>query len=239
MTEQPTGLGLRPLYMQVREKLIRNLVDGIWAPGDLLPSEMQLAAEWGVSQGTVRKALDAMAAENLVTRKQGRGTFVARPDDERIMFQFFKLHPDQGDKTFPKSTILSATRAAASDAEQDIFGQDGAVIRLERLRFINDIPAISETVVVPESLFPGLETMELPNNLYGLYAMHFGIAIMRSTERIKAVRATPEQARLLECSPDEPLLQITRIGYSLENTPVEWRVSTCTTARFHYRADLG
>lgn len=239
-TDETAGLGLRPLYVQVREKLLRRLVDGVWAPGDILPSEMQLAAELGVSQGTVRKALDAMAAENLVVRKQGRGTFVARHDDERIMFQFFRLKPDAGERKFPDSTILSTGTFPASAEERGVLGLDpGArVIRIERLRSIGGLPAIVETVILPAGIFGALQGMELPNNLYGLFAVNFGVVIMRSTERLKAVAASAQEAKLLSLAPGAPVLQISRIAYSLENQPVEWRISTCTSEGFHYSVDL-
>ncbi|MBA4333713.1 MAG: hypothetical protein C0420_01800 [Methylobacterium sp.] len=105
-------LGFRPLYRQVKANFVRRLVEGVWAPGTALPSEGQLASEIGVSQGTVRKALDELAAENLLVRRQGRGTFVAEHDEQRILFQFFKLVPDDGVARFPDSTVLSCAIAA-------------------------------------------------------------------------------------------------------------------------------
>src|SRR5919202_1506403 len=110
-------LGYRPLYRQVRALLVRRLAEGVWQPGQLLPSEGQLAAELGVSQGTVRKALDALTAERLLVRRQGRGTFVAEHDGERILFHFFKLMPDAGKPSFPESRIVT-TRAAQADADE-------------------------------------------------------------------------------------------------------------------------
>src|SRR5919202_6832930 len=93
-------LGYRPLYRQVRALLVRRLAEGVWQPGQLLPSEGQLAAELGVSQGTVRKALDALTAERLLVRRQGRGTFVAEHEDGT--FHFFRLVPDAGAPSFPE-----------------------------------------------------------------------------------------------------------------------------------------
>src|SRR3546814_10554487 len=87
----PAAPEARPLYAQVRTLLLQRLIEGIWKPGTALPSEMQLAQELGVSQGTVRKALDDLAAENLVVRRQGRGTFVAEHDTDRALFHFFHL----------------------------------------------------------------------------------------------------------------------------------------------------
>ena len=75
-TETRNGLGFRPLYRQARDVLVGRINDGIWQAGQVLPSEMEIAADLGVSQGTARKALDEMESENLVVRHQGRGTFV-------------------------------------------------------------------------------------------------------------------------------------------------------------------
>jgi len=113
---QAPKLGFRPLYQQVRDAFVQRLVEGKWTPGQALPSEMELAAEVGVSQGTVRKALDALASENLVIRRQGRGTFVAEHDEARILFQFFKLVPDRGESRFPESRIVHVADGVAGRA---------------------------------------------------------------------------------------------------------------------------
>jgi GntR family transcriptional regulator len=234
------ALGFRPLYRQVRDALIRRLVDGVWPPGAPLPSETQLAAELGVSQGTVRKALDAMAAENMVVRRQGRGTFVARHDEERIMFQFFKLVGDDGGRSFPDSRVLSVTQARATVAERAALrlDRDARVVRLRRLRSLDGAPVLVETIALPDALFPGLATMELPNNLYGLYAMRFGVTIASTRERLKAVPASEADAQALEQPVGAPLLQIDRLALSLERAPVEWRMSVCLTERIHYLSEL-
>lgn len=233
-------LGFRPLYRQVRDALIRRLVDGVWLPGQPLPSEMQLAAELKVSQGTVRKALDAMAAENLVVRRQGRGTFVARHDEERILFQFFRIVPDHGRRVFPLSQVQSCLGGKASPAERQMLAlpKDSRVIRIARTRSIEERPVIAELIVLPERLFPGLAELEIPNNLYGLYAMQFGIAVGITREKLKAVAATPEQAEVLGIAPGAPLLAIDRLALSLDDTPVEWRLSACLTDTLHYESDL-
>lgn len=234
------ALGFRPLYRQVRDRLIRRLVDGVWSPGEPLPSEVQLAAELGVSQGTVRKALDAMAAENLVVRRQGRGTFVARHDEERIMFQFFKLVGDDGARTFPVSTVLSLSQGRSNARERQALGllKDARVIRIRRLRSIAGRPAIVEDITLPEAMFPGFAGMEIPNNLYGLYAMHFGITVASTREQLKAVAVSEVEAVTLRTPAGTPALKIDRLALSLERQPVEWRVSVCLTDQLHYLSEL-
>lgn len=233
-------LGYRPLYAQVRDNFVQRLVDGTWQPGQLLPSEMELAAETGVSQGTVRKALDAMAGERLLVRRQGRGTFVAEHDEARILFQFFKLQPDEGEQSFPESRILGCTRAAASREEAQILrlSPGSEVLRIGRVRTLGGEPVIVETLVLPVEIFGALGAGEIPNNLYGVYAQRFGITVSQAREKLKAIALEPDDAALLGAKPGAPALLIDRLALSLDGVPVEWRVSRCLTDRFHYLSDL-
>ena len=234
------AIGFSPLYQQVKSVLLQRLVDGVWAPGSLLPSEIQLAAEIGVSQGTVRKALDELAAENLLVRRQGRGTFVAEHDERRILFQFFKLVPDHGERRFPESAVLDVAVAAA-DAEESaaLAIEPGAgVIRIRRLRALDGRPLILETLSLPDKVFAGLDRAGIPNNLYSLYATSFGVTIAHARERLKAVALRDEEAELLGAAAGTPALRIDRVALSLDGSPVELRVSLCLTEEAHYLSDL-
>lgn len=234
------ALGFRPLYRQVKDVLVRRIADGMWAAGGALPSEPDLAADLGVSHGTVRKALDELAAENLVVRRQGKGTYVARHDEERILFQFFKLIPDTGERHFPDSRIIGVeTREADAEAARMLNLRKGArVVAIERVRLVADKVCISERIVLPKALFPGIEKRELPNNLYELYRAEFGVPIARATERLKAVAATRREAKHLNVAPGTPLLAIDRTALAIDGAPVEWRVSLCRTDTVHYLSDL-
>ena len=234
-------VGYRPLYRQVKDLLIRRLGDGGWAPGQLLPSEPEIAAGLGVSPGTVRKALDEMTAENLLVRRQGRGTFVVRQDEERILFQFFRLSPDDGGRRLPDSRIVSVTPTTADEAAADRLGlaAGAPVIAIERVRSIDGSPCIHEWITLPAGLFPGLDAREsLPNNLYALYATDYGITIARATESLKAVAANARQVDLLNATLGEPLIAIDRLALGLDGVAAEWRRSFCRTERFHYLSDL-
>lgn len=233
-------LGFRPLYQQVRDMFVQRLVEGQWLPGQALPSEMELASEIGVSQGTVRKALDALAAENLVVRRQGRGTFVAEHDEARILFQFFKIIPDNGKPTFPESHVVGISRGTATADERRHLklSQRADVIRVKRVRSLAGKPVISELVVLPAALFPGIDRTDVPNNLYGLYATQYGITVANARERMKAVALGREDAELLGVAAGSPALLIDRLAFALDGAPVEWRVSNCLTDEFHYLSDL-
>ncbi len=238
MTESP--LGFRPLYRQAKDHFLKRLVDGEWPPGFGLPSEGQLASEIGVSQGTVRKALDELASENLLVRRQGRGTFVAEHDENRIMFQFFKLTPDIGKARFPDSRLISASEAPASATERDrlALAQNARVIRIRRLRQIDGQPVLVEEIALPEALFPGLAEAEIPNNLYALYAMAHGVTVASASERLKAVGLGAQDADALGVEQGHPALLIDRVAIDLTGRPVEWRRSLCLTRTMHYLSEL-
>ncbi|SOE16693.1 GntR family transcriptional regulator [Hoeflea halophila] len=242
-TETAAGdaIGFKPLYAQVRERLMRRLVEGEWVPGMLLPSEMVLARQLNVSQGTVRKALDSMTADNLLLRRQGRGTYVAEPEESRILFQFFRLSPDEGSPSFPDSRVLSTSAAAPTNTEKQQLGLDDTdeVIRIERIRSLAGEPILIETLTLPSNRFPDFDHLTIiPNNVYRLYSERWGITIGSAEERLKAIAASARDAAKLGCDPGEPLLLISRVARDLENRPVELRWSRCISRNIHYSVNL-
>ena len=206
-----TGKESLSLYMQIKDLLTARIGRGDWQPGALIPSEVQLAQELGVSQGTVRKAITELVEKNVLTRKQGRGTFVSTHDYNRALFHFFHIADDEGRKVLPQSKVLNCRRRKATRAEATGLALDTGtrVISIDRIRHLNDKPVILETIVVPESLFGELgrdNDRELPNTLYELYQREYGITIHSANERLKAVAASPRDADLLGVEIGSPLL---------------------------------
>jgi GntR family transcriptional regulator len=238
--KQAATLGFRPLYQQVREALTQRIADGRWKAGQIVPSEFQIAAEIGVSQGTVRKALDDMTAARLLVRRQGKGTFVATHDEARILFQFFKLKPDAGGSLFPESEVLSVVKGSANPEETRRLQlpQGQHVLRIRRVRSLSGARCIIETIVLPLDVFDGLQNADIPNNLYSAYAEHFGITIAGGSETLKAVAAETQDANVLGVPVGHPLLAIDRIATSLDGKPMEWRLSLCRTDSIHYATEL-
>ena len=231
----------QPLYAQVKALMMQRLIAGQWRPGELLPSEFQLADEFGVSQGTVRKALDELAADNVMVRRQGRGTFVAEHDDRRALFHFFHLVGPDGERRLPDSRLISVRKGLAGRLEAGRLGvgRGAPVIRIRRVRLLDGRPAICETIAVPQKLFPDLADISaLPNTLYDLYERRYGVTIARAVERLAAVAADERDARLLDIAPGAALLEIDRTALALDGAPVEWRVSRCLTAANHYQVEL-
>ncbi|MCP5313352.1 MAG: GntR family transcriptional regulator [Chromatiaceae bacterium] len=231
-----------PLYAQVREILTQRITEGEWQPGDLLPSEQQLARQLNVSQGTVRKAMNDLVAINVLVRQQGKGTFVASHDAQRVLFHFFHIAANDGSKVLPTSSVLSWSRRRASKREaQALKLPAGArVIQIERIRDLGGKPTIVETIVVPTALFPDLVQPDehLPNTLYQLYQHRYGVTIHRAEEKLRAVAAGEREAQLLNVEVGTPLLEIERLALTLPGNPVELRISRCDTREHYYDSTL-
>ena len=235
----PDRDGDRPLYAQVRERLIERIRSGEWKPGQLIANEFEIAAEFGVSQGTARKAIGDLASEGLVVRRQGRGTFVVEHTPAHVLFRFFNLFDKTGAAVIPDSRDTRSSLALASDEERKVLGLDEAahVIRIGRTRTRDGAPLISETITLPQALFPGLaEQTQVPNTLYDLFQKAYGVLVTRTDDRLSAVAADAHTADVLGLSPGAPLLRIDRTAYGLDDRPVEWRVSLCHLAGAHYLA---
>lgn len=234
-------LGYTPLYLQVRQRMLDRIIAGTWQPGTALPSEQQLAAQMGVSQGTLRKALDALAADGVIVRHQGRGTFVAEHDQRRTLFQFFKIASDEDGQTPPETVYCRVSMRPAGDAEREALGlkDGGKVWLIRRHRALKGTIALVEDIVLSADRFPQLDTkVPLPNNIYELYERQFSVTIANARERLRAVAAEAWDAEILGCAEGAPLLQIERLAHALDGSAIEMRRTRCRTDRFHYVSSL-
>ena len=233
-----------PLYRQIRELLTRSLESGEWRPGEMIPSESELAARFGVSQGTVHKAIDEMSAEHLLVRKQGRGTFVASHSDPHSVFRFLSIRANEGELPPLKSVPLECWRAKAGAEVARVLGIEiGApVIVVRRLLRFGNTPAVFDELYLPGELFADLTLDVLKNSkvsLYNLFESQFAVPMVRAEERLSAVSADRLSAELLQVTEGSPLLLVERVSYSYGNKPVEWRKGVCSTQHFHYYNQLG
>ncbi len=220
--------------------ILDRIIAGEWPPGGFLPSEQALAREYGVSQGTLRKALNTLTEEKRLVRHQGKGTAVAMLSEHDEHFSFMHLNDRLGRRVVSFECHNFGMECAEADGEEikTLHLQKGdKVIRLERVRLFDGKPAINERVVVVAGLIPGLEELpceSLPSRLYAFYQSHFGVTIARALETIEAVPATDEDSRRLGTAKDEPLLQVARVSFDLRGNPIEYRLSHITTRDYVY-----
>jgi GntR family transcriptional regulator len=233
----------RPLYAQAEAILTRRIAEGFWAPGAMIPPEPDLAAELGVSPGTVRKALGGLERRRLIERRQGRGTFVAAHTSERALFHFFRITALDGQRRAPTSHVLECATVAASAEEAAPLGlaEGDPVHRVKRGRMVGGAACILERIWLPAARFPGFALpvgREMTDELYVLYQRDHGVTIARAEERLAAIAAAPDDAALLGLAAVAPLLEIARIAFDLQDRPVERRVTLLDTAAHRYIANL-
>lgn len=232
-----------PLYRQIKNLIMQGLASGEWRPGEAIPSEAELAVRFNVSQGTVRKAIDEMAAENLVVRKQGKGTYVASHNDPRAFFRFLRVVPNEGGVAVPQSVPLECWRAKAGQEAARILdiAPGASIIIVRRLLKFDGKPVVVDEIYLPGEIFQGLSLEVLQDNkdsLYSLFEARFGVRMIRAEERIRAVAADRASAELLKVSEGSPLLSVERVTYTYGDKPVEWRRGLYSTAEHYYLNEL-
>jgi len=238
--ESPT---FSPLYRQIKNLILQSLEGGEWRPGDVIPSETELALRYNVSQGTVRKAIDEMAADNLLVRRQGKGTFVASHSDPRAFFRFLRLAAINGDIGQSRSVPLECWRAKAGQEAARVLGLKLAdpIIVVRRVLEFNAKPVVVDEIYLPGETFSALTLDVLKDwqgSLYSLFESHFGVRMVRAEEKLRAVAADRASAELLKVAVGSPLLSVERVTYSYGDRPVEWRRGLYSTAEHCYVNEL-
>lgn len=231
----------QPLYKQVYNLLTERIVSGDLKPSQSLPSEQALAAELGVSQGTVRKALNQMVAENLLHRRQGKGTYVSEHTQESSLFRFFRFRESGGESLVPQTKLISMQRRVCNKQEQAQLNinEGELVVEMHRVRSLAEQPVIVERVIQPLSVFPDIDLEpNIPNSLYTLYQEKFGISIVEVREELQAIGMPTESAASLSISPGDPVLCVERASVNIDGRIVEWSQALCKTEHFVYSVSL-
>jgi GntR family transcriptional regulator len=239
-----SGPAFSPLYQQIKGLITRSLQAGEWKPGEAIPSEMELASRFKVSQGTVRKAIDELAAENLLVRRQGKGTFVATHAEEKVQYRFLRLKPD--DESQPGGVtrrILECRRMRApADVARVLDLKSGdAAMQIRRVLVFVGKPVVLDDIWLPGTAFKGLTVERLAEYrgpLYALFETEFGVRMIRAEEKIRAVAADASSAELLEVPLNTPLLSVERVSYTYGDKPVELRRGLYNTESHYYRNEL-
>lgn len=235
--------GSQPLYKAVKNRITRSLIAGEWKPGTAIPSESELASQFKVSIGTIRRAIDELVAEKIVVRQQGRGTFVSIHSEDRQFYYFFHIVGKDGGKEPPAHELLSlqTTKADAGTAAQLGVEPNAPVHRINNVLKLADEPVIYDEIRVAARRFADLDAALFgarEGTIYGLYQARFGINVVRISERLSAAAAPARVAKVLGVAKDSPLLVIKRVAYTYHDEPVELRTSWVNTRDHEYSSDL-
>jgi GntR family transcriptional regulator len=237
----------QPLYEQIKSLITQSLSRGEWKPGEAIPSEFELAARYGVSQGTVRKAIDALAKEFILVRRQGKGTYVATHTAPTQQYRFLRMRadgePPESEKHHPVTQFVSLTKGKADAKTAAILalrtGQ--AISHIARVLVFAGKPVIYDEITLAQSTFPNLTMEKLEasqGSIYSFLETAYGARMIRAEERIRAVGASKAVAKHLKVSVGTPLLSVDRVAYTYGDRPVEWRRGLCLTDGYSYWNEL-
>jgi GntR family transcriptional regulator len=243
---RPATPAFSPLYQQIKSLILQSLQASEWRPGDAIPSEQELALRYRVSQGTVRKAIDELAADNLLVRRQGKGTFVATHAEQHTQYRFLRLHPDAGtlDQEGPATRQILECRRLRGPADVNLalgLRTGESVVQVSRVLSFQGVPTILEDLWLPANPFRSLSLDALVQHqgpMYALFEAQFGVRMVRADEKIKAVSASPAAAERLGVAPGFPLLSVERLAYTYNDLPMELRRGLYRTDHHHYRNAL-
>jgi GntR family transcriptional regulator len=235
-----------PLYKHVKGRIVEALRQGEWKPGELLPSESRLAELFSVGISTIRAAVGELANAGIIVRRQGKGTFVAVHDAQRI-YRFFRIVRDGGSRQLPTPELISLSRGLADDQTADLLElprsrRGHPVWRIRNLLRIEGSPVVVNDVQVPVDFLPGLTAKMLREggrNLYATFQHHYGHTVLRIREELKAARADAIAAEHFGMKAGEPVLEVRRTAWSFDRRPFELRRSQIDTRSNHYRYEQG
>lgn len=232
-----------PLYQRLRDRLAEQIANNRWRPGEAIPTEAALSAEYQLSTGTVRKAIDALVSEGILERQQGRGTFIRRAQFQSSLFRFFRFQTVSGERQVPESRILSIEPVAAPSAVAQALGlpADAPVIRIVRVRLLDVKPVLAEEIWLPRQRFQALLEIDLSREgplLYPIYEEVCGQVVASAEETLTAESVNDVHARLLQVAVNSPVIVIERLARDYAGSPLEWRRSRGHAEHFRYSVDI-
>jgi len=256
MSSSPSGVFLKeaarplsrqaaaPLYEQLKRSLVGMIETGLLKPGDRLPPTPRLCGQFHVSHITVTKALCDLAREGTLVRIQGKGTFVAgRAIERRLtnLASFTREMARQGLRV--RSRILGIKEIPSTPALNRRFGRppagDGAYIQIQRLRFVDNLPAYVATSIFPDVVGRRLARLPLENaSFYDLLETDLGLHLYREERWITPVAATALIARLLEVRRGAPLFRLEGMTFLEGDVPIEATDAIFRGDRFRFVANL-
>lgn len=240
----PTNADLRlPRYQLIRDDIVRRIADGQWAPEQAIPTEADLCQAYEVSIGTLRKAIDLLVADGVLTRTQGKGTFVRRPRFDSSLFRFFRFKSADGKSVQPTGKVLGRTVLKPSEAIRAALRMKSSekCIRLSRVRLIDSEPVLREEIWLARHRFEALTTLpldEFGDLMYPLYERTCRQIVASATETLTVEQATEEDAAALRVDLGSAVIQVQRIAADFAGTPIEWRTTRGAAAGFQYQVDI-
>jgi GntR family transcriptional regulator len=234
----PDRFFTRPIYLQLRDTLAERIASGEWKPGHRIPNEVDLGREFGVSQGTMRRALELLESELVITRRQGRGTFVNGSQD--LPNRFNNFHLANGAAARCEESTLDIVRAEAGDGEcarlQLMKGDQ--VYRIRRICSSLSRTFMIECASLPVALFPQLVERALPSHRLVDIAQAYSVLLGKGEERVFVGMCSPSAAEALNLAEGTHVQMLDRVIWTHNGRPAEWRRAECVLDGMYYRVRL-
>jgi GntR family transcriptional regulator len=235
--DRPT---VRTLYLQVRDLLAHRIVSGEWKPGSAVANERDLAQEIGVSTGTVRKALELLETEKLVTRRQGRGTVVNDPTSEEVVCRFIRLRTGDGESFSGKVASQIVSEGTANDLECARLGlrANDRVYRIRRVRYHRGRNFLVADITLPAGLYPRLAGNDDVPREIGALAPWNEMLLGGAEERVSVCEPPADVRDLLGVAVGTPVLLLDCVLFLLgTHRPVAWRLGHVHLPDGYYLAE--
>lgn len=233
----------KPKYIQLVETLRKDILSAKLHAGDKLLSENELKRKYNVSSTTVRKCIDILRHEGLITRVQGIGTFINKPHViERSLEKVLSFTKNMEQVGLKPSTIVLEKRVvAAADKYRDKLnaGPGDKLLRLKRLRSGDDIPMLLETRFINLKYCPDIHEKELTGSLYMVYQDSYDIKVSKAKQNLKIVYLNEKEAKLLHCKVGDPAFLVTGVTFSDRNEPIEYEESLYRGDEYEFFVEVG
>ncbi|WP_027213906.1 GntR family transcriptional regulator [Burkholderia sp. WSM2232] len=232
-----------PRYQQLRDDLVSRIAAGEWAPEEAIATEAELGQFYNVSTGTVRKAIDLLVSDGVLTRTQGKGTFVRRPRFDSSLFRFFRFVSRDGQPVRPTARVLKREIVKPAEEIRDALRMKASekAIHLSRVRMIEGRTVLAEEIWLPRSRFEALASLPLDqfeDLLYPLYERLCKQMVASATEILRVEQATGETAALLGIKTGSPVILVHRVASDFAGAPFEWRSTRGAADTFQYQVDI-
>lgn len=227
-----------PLYYQLAEAIEQQISAGDLRPGDRLPSERDLAQEAGISRMTARQALTYLAERGAIEIRHGVGTFIAHPkltSDPLHLLGFTEQMMATGGTV--SSTVLAQEISPASPSVAAALGIEtgSPVVRIQRLRSLNDTPMLLETSFFPRHLCDGIEKIDLSHrSLYATLDLDYGVRLTHAQQSVEAIAADAAESEFFGIDPGSPMLLLEGVASTATNEPGEYFKAVYRGDRFKF-----
>ncbi len=231
-----------PYYVQIKHILLDRIRNGEYPENSLIPSESALATEFAVTRMTVRKALDELKRDGMITTERGKGSVVTQERIEQSLERFYRFGREVGDTGIAAASKIISKEVCRPPAEvtsRFANSQNKDFYKIIRVRFYKDLPVSLEYVFIPCSVAPGIIDQPIERmSIADLFEKHYGRIIEKATEYLTPRISDAFESELLEIKNHSPVFQTERITRSKAGEVIEFRRSVIRGDRVRFSAEL-